>query len=71
MKKRKMDEEELIRKLKEDSDEFVKQAAAIDNVDEMKLLIVKAQSLKESAKVKESTLSSLNLKVQLKRLMLS
>ena len=60
VKKRKLDEEVLVKKLSHDSDKFVEEAAKDGiTVEEMRLLVVKAQSLKESAKGKEKLISEL------------
>ena len=52
MKKKKTDEQSLIKRLKSDSDKFVLQARETD-VAEMRSLVVKASSLKKTAEEKE------------------
>ena len=60
VKKKKLDEEVIIKKLKADSDKFVQEAAKDGvSVEELRLLVAKAQSFKESAKEKEKVISKM------------
>ena len=56
-KKKKTDEQSLIKRLKSDSEEFVLQAGETSDVAEMRSLVVKASSLKKTAVEKEKWLA--------------
>ena len=59
--KKKLDEEVLMKKLKDDADKFIEQAAQ-DGVgmEEVRLLVANVQSIKKSAKGKEKVIADIN-----------
>ena len=59
LKKRKADEENVIKQLRDDSDKLVLQAGATADVDEMRSLVAKASSFKKTVNEKERGLPGL------------
>ena len=74
VKKTKLDEENLVRELEAEGDSLFKQAAQNGvTVEQMRLLVVKGQSLKDSAKKKENVVADLavtleNMNKELKKM---
>ena len=56
VKKRNIDEESLIKQLKDDSDKLIIEVGETSDVAKMKLLVVKANSFKKTAEEKEKIL---------------
>ena len=61
VKKKKLDKEVLMKKLNNNADKFIEQAAQDRvGVEEVQLLVVKAQSFKKSTKEKEKVIADMN-----------
>ena len=61
VKKKKLNEDVLMKKLNDDADKFVEQAAQDRvGVEEVRLLVLKAQSFKKSAMGKDKVIRAMN-----------